>query len=65
MGRPPWPEPPADAGSVIRGYPRRPSVAPGQVLTLHVSTDAARFRVAMHRWADGFVPIIAAAAEQD
>lgn len=58
MGRPSWPEPTADAGSVIRGYPRRPSVAPGQVLTLHVSTDAARFRVAMHRWADGFVPML-------
>ncbi len=42
---------------MIRGYPARPSVAPGTRLTLHVSTDAARFRVAFHRWADGFVPM--------
>jgi hypothetical protein len=39
---------------VIRGYPGRPSVAPGEKLTLHVSTDASRFRVAFHRWGDGF-----------
>ncbi|MFP5405496.1 MAG: N,N-dimethylformamidase beta subunit family domain-containing protein, partial [Gammaproteobacteria bacterium] len=39
---------------MIRGYPGRPSVAPGQPLTLHVSTNAPRFRVAFHRWGDGF-----------
>jgi hypothetical protein len=39
---------------MIRGYPGRPSVAPGQTLTLHVSTDAPRFRVAFMRWSDGF-----------
>lgn len=42
---------------MIRGYPGRPSVRPGEVLQLHVATDAARFRVALHRWADGFVPM--------
>jgi hypothetical protein len=42
---------------VIRGYPARPSVRPGQTLALHVATDAPRFRVAFHRWADGFVPM--------
>jgi hypothetical protein len=30
---------------VIRGYPGRPCVAAGERLTLHVSTDARRFRV--------------------
>ncbi|HET9642514.1 MAG TPA: N,N-dimethylformamidase beta subunit family domain-containing protein [Burkholderiaceae bacterium] len=39
---------------MIRGYPARPSVMPGGTLTLHVSTDAPRFRVAFHRWGDGF-----------
>lgn len=42
---------------MIRGYPLRPSVAPGQALTLCVSTDAPRFRVAFHRWGDGFEPV--------
>lgn len=42
---------------MIRGYPARPSVAPGERLTLHVSTDAPRFRVAFHRWGDGFAPV--------
>jgi hypothetical protein len=32
-------------------------VRPGEVLTLHVSTGARRFRVGFHRWADGFVPM--------
>ena len=40
---------------MIRGYPARPSVAPGGSVVLHVSTDAPRFRVAFHRWAEGFV----------
>lgn len=39
---------------MIRGYPGRPSVAPGERLTLHVSTDAPHFKVAFHRWGDGF-----------
>lgn len=39
---------------MIRGYPAWPSVAPGRTLVLHVSTDAPRFRVAFHRWWDGF-----------
>jgi hypothetical protein len=38
---------------MIRAYPRRPSVAPGGTLILHVSTDSPRFRVAFHRWGDG------------
>lgn len=38
---------------MIRGYPDRPSLAPGQPLTLHVSTDAPRFRVAFHRFDRG------------
>lgn len=42
---------------MIRGYPSRPSVRPGERLLLHVSTDAPRFRVAFHRWADGFVAL--------
>lgn len=43
---------------MIRGYPARPSVAPGQTLVLHVCTDEQRFRVAFHRWADGFEPML-------
>nr|WP_297350675.1 N,N-dimethylformamidase beta subunit family domain-containing protein [uncultured Caldimonas sp.] len=42
---------------MIRGYPARPSVAPGGTLALHVATDTARFRIAFHRWEDGFVPV--------
>lgn len=38
---------------MIHAYPRTPSVAPGDALTLHVATDSARFRVAFYRWADG------------
>jgi hypothetical protein len=38
---------------MIRAYPRTPSVAPGESLTLHVATDSRRFRVAFYRWADG------------
>lgn len=34
---------------MIRGYPRRPSVRPGQTLTLHVSTDQPHFRVEAYR----------------
>ncbi len=33
----------------IRGYPARPSVKPGEVLTLHVSTHAPAFRVDFYR----------------
>lgn len=40
---------------MIAGYPARASVAPGETLVLRVSTDAPRFRVAFHRWGDGFV----------
>jgi len=42
---------------MIRGYPGRASVAPGEQLVLRVSTDAPRFRVAFHRWTDGFIPM--------
>ncbi|ATQ74147.1 hypothetical protein CR152_06205 [Massilia violaceinigra] len=38
---------------MIRGYPARASVKPGELLALHVSTDAARFRVWFYRWWDG------------
>jgi hypothetical protein len=37
---------------MIRGYPARPTVRPGGTLTLHVSTDAPRFRVEFHRCGD-------------
>lgn len=42
---------------MIQGYPARASVAAGETLTLHVSTDSARFRVLFYRWAEGFVPM--------
>jgi hypothetical protein len=38
---------------MIRAYPGQASVWPGATLTLHVSTDSPRFRVAFQRWADG------------
>jgi hypothetical protein len=34
---------------VIQGYPRHPSVQPGETLTLHVSTDQPHFRVDVYR----------------
>ena len=38
---------------MIRAYPGQASVWPGGTLTLHVSTDSPRFRVAFQRWSDG------------
>jgi hypothetical protein len=38
---------------MIRAYPGHASVWPGDTLTLHVSTDSPRFRIAFQRWADG------------
>jgi len=38
---------------MIRAYPAQASVWPGGTLTLHVSSDSPRFRVAFQRWADG------------
>lgn len=40
---------------MIQGYPERGSVAAGGRLLLRVATRAPRFRVAFHRWGDGFV----------
>jgi hypothetical protein len=42
---------------MIRGYPARPGVQAGEALTLHIAGDEARFRIAIHRWADGLVPV--------
>jgi hypothetical protein len=39
---------------VFQAYPARASVAPGESLVLHISTDAPRFRVGLYRWGDGF-----------
>ncbi|HEY0876889.1 MAG TPA: N,N-dimethylformamidase beta subunit family domain-containing protein, partial [Zeimonas sp.] len=44
--------------AVIRGYPQRPSVIPGETLELCVATDAPAFRVAFHRWTGAFVPML-------
>ncbi len=35
---------------MILGFPRRPSVLPGEALELCVATDAPAFRVELHRW---------------
>ncbi len=40
---------------MIRGYPRDPSVLPGEVLSLHVSTDRPAFRVEFYRVGKGLV----------
>ncbi|MFC0253510.1 N,N-dimethylformamidase beta subunit family domain-containing protein [Massilia consociata] len=42
---------------MIRGYPGSPSVQAGAPLTLHVSGDHPRFRIAIYRWEDGLVPV--------
>ncbi|HYD95579.1 MAG TPA: N,N-dimethylformamidase beta subunit family domain-containing protein [Noviherbaspirillum sp.] len=42
---------------MIQGYPARASVAPGERLTLHIATDAARFRVVFYRWHGGMQPM--------
>lgn len=39
---------------MIRAYPGRASVLPGERLLLHVATDSRRFRVHFYRWHDGF-----------
>lgn len=39
---------------MIRGYPARASVQPGERLVLHVATDSRRFRVHFYLWRDGF-----------
>jgi hypothetical protein len=42
---------------MIRAYPGRPSVQAGDTLTLHVSGDEPRFRIAIYRWEHGLVPM--------
>ncbi len=42
---------------MIRGYPRRPSVRPGDTLTLHVSTDQPSFHVEAYRQGETLVPM--------
>lgn len=42
---------------MIHGYPNRPSVLPGGSLTLHVSTDAPRFRVDVYRQGQYLLPV--------
>ena len=39
---------------MIRAYPGRASVLPGERLVLHVATSSRRFRVHFYRWGDGF-----------
>ena len=39
----------AQSGTFIQAYPRRPGVLQGDTLTLHVSTNAPRFRVDFYR----------------
>lgn len=39
---------------MIRAYPGRASVLPGERLVLHVATGSRRFRVHFYRWGDGF-----------
>ena len=42
---------------MIRGYPRHPTVRPGESLTLHVSTDQPEFRVEFYRVGRGLVRV--------
>jgi hypothetical protein len=42
---------------MIQGYPRQPSVRPGETLTLHVSTDHSAFRVDFYRQGATLTPM--------
>jgi hypothetical protein len=42
---------------MIAGYAAKASVWPGETLVLHVSAGAARFRVAVYRWAGRLAPM--------
>ncbi|HEX5419187.1 MAG TPA: N,N-dimethylformamidase beta subunit family domain-containing protein, partial [Gammaproteobacteria bacterium] len=42
---------------MIDGYPQRASVAAGNALVLHVSTDAPRFRVVFYRYGEALTPV--------
>lgn len=42
---------------MIQGYPGRASVAPGERLVLHISTDAPRFRMVFYRCGNGSMPV--------
>lgn len=42
---------------MIRAYPGRASVRPGERLVLHVATDSRRFRVHFYLWRDGLQPM--------
>jgi hypothetical protein len=42
---------------MIQGYPRWPSLRPGEALTLHVSTDAPWFRVDVYRQGARMIPM--------
>ena len=42
---------------MIHGYPANASLAPGERLVLHVSTDAPRFRVVVYRWGEALLPV--------
>ncbi|MDQ6933381.1 MAG: hypothetical protein M3160_09450 [Candidatus Eremiobacteraeota bacterium] len=42
---------------LIRAYPAKPTIASGTSLTLHVATDAARFRVEFYRCGATFEPM--------
>lgn len=44
---------------MIRGYPGRASVLPGERLVLHVATDSPRFRVNFYRWRERLEPVCA------
>src|SRR5579872_6997340 len=45
---------------MIRGYPRFPSLLPGETLVLHVSTTSPRFRVAFFRQGASLEPMASA-----
>lgn len=42
---------------MIKGYPARAGVAPGERLMLHIATDAPRFRVVFYCWGEGLLPV--------
>jgi hypothetical protein len=48
---------------MIRGYPRWPTVSPGDKLTLHVATNAPRFRVEFYRQGERLEKVEGLAAE--
>jgi hypothetical protein len=48
----------SEDGHMIRAYPERASIAPGEPLVLRVSSGRPRFRVLFYRWGERLLPVL-------